>query len=98
MPLDFISIIIGIAAIILAVTLPGYALSLALFPRKEDLDNFERIAIMFVLSIAVPSLVILAENQLLKIAINLASVLATYVAITALGFLAYALRRSKIQK
>jgi uncharacterized membrane protein len=42
--------------------LPGYALVAALFPRKNDLDAIERIALSFGLSIAVVPLIGLALN------------------------------------
>src|SRR3989304_2036405 len=42
--------------------LPGYALIAALFPRKDDLDGIERIALSFGLSIAVVPLIGLALN------------------------------------
>jgi len=41
---------------------PGYALIAALFPRQEDLDGIERIALAFGLSIAVVPLIGLALN------------------------------------
>ncbi|KAF5428714.1 putative membrane protein [Candidatus Methanomarinus sp.] len=42
--------------------LPGYALIAALFPRKDDLDGIERLALSFGLSIAVVPLVGLGLN------------------------------------
>lgn len=42
--------------------LPGYVLIAALFPRKEDLDAIERVALSFGLSIAVVPLIGLALN------------------------------------
>ena len=42
--------------------LPGYALIAALFPRKDDLDAIERIALSFGLSIAITPLLGLALN------------------------------------
>jgi len=42
--------------------LPGYALIAALFPRKDDLDGIERIALSFGLSIAVVPLIGLGLN------------------------------------
>ena len=41
---------------------PGYALICALFPRKKDLDWFERLALSMGLSIAITSLIGLALN------------------------------------
>ena len=42
--------------------LPGYSLIAALFPRKDDLDAIERIALSFGLSIAITPLLGLALN------------------------------------
>ncbi|MGD0952643.1 MAG: DUF1616 domain-containing protein [Methanotrichaceae archaeon] len=42
--------------------LPGYALIAALFPRKDDIDSIERVALSFGLSIAVVPLIGLGLN------------------------------------
>ena len=42
--------------------LPGYSLIAALFPRKDDLDGIERVALSFGLSIAIVPLLGLALN------------------------------------
>ena len=42
--------------------LPGYSLIAAVFPRKDDLDAIERIALSFGLSIAITPLLGLALN------------------------------------
>ncbi len=96
--MDIISIILGLVAIALAVTIPGYALSLAVFPKRKELDVFERIAFSFILSIAVPGITLLAGNMLLGIKINLISVSIAYIAIAAIGFVAFALRSRGIKK
>ena len=54
-----IRIILGLPLVLF---LPGYSLIAALFPRKEDLDGIERIALSFGLSIAVVPLLGLALN------------------------------------
>ena len=75
--------------------LPGYSLIAALFPRKDDLDGIERIALSFGLSIAITPLLGLALNytpfgiRLLPILI----VLSVFTVSLALG--AY-VRRSRI--
>jgi len=46
----------------LVLFLPGYSLIAALFPRKDDLDGIERVALSFGLSIAVVPLLGLALN------------------------------------
>ena len=48
--------------LLLVLFLPGYSLIAALFPRKDDLDGIERIALSFGLSIAVVPLIGLALN------------------------------------
>jgi len=54
-----IKIILGLPLVLF---LPGYALIAALFPRKDDLDGIERIALSFGLSIATVPLLGLALN------------------------------------
>jgi len=51
-----------ILGLLLVLFLPGYSLIAALFPRKDDLDGIERIALSFGLSIAVVPLLGLALN------------------------------------
>jgi len=46
----------------LVLFLPGYSLIAALFPRKDDLDGIERVALSFGLSIAISPLLGLALN------------------------------------
>ena len=95
--MDLISIILGLIAIALAVSIPGYALSLTIFPKRDELDIFERVAFSFILSIAVPGIVLLSGNMLLGIPINFISAASTYAAITAAGFIAYAVRADRIR-
>ena len=54
-----VRIILGLPFILF---FPGYVLLCALFPRKEDLDRFERLALSMGLSIAVTSLIGLMLN------------------------------------
>ncbi len=61
-PLNEISPIRIILGLPLVLFLPGYALIAALFPRKDDLDAIERIALSFGLSIAITPLLGLALN------------------------------------
>ena len=55
-PLNEISPIRIILGLPLVLFLPGYALIATLFPRKDDLDAIERIALSFGLSIAITPL------------------------------------------
>ena len=54
-----VRIILGLPLVLF---LPGYSLIAALFPRKDDLDGIERVALSFGLSIAVVPLLGLALN------------------------------------
>jgi len=61
-PLNEISPIRIILGLPLVLFLPGYSLIATLFPRKDDLDAIERIALSFGLSIAIVPLLGLALN------------------------------------
>ncbi len=61
-PLNEISPIRIILGLPLVLFLPGYSLIATLFPRKDDLDGIERIALSFGLSIAISPLLGLALN------------------------------------
>ena len=52
-------IVVGLAFVLF---FPGYALIAALFPKKDDLDGVERLALSFGLSIAVVPLIGLGLN------------------------------------
>jgi uncharacterized membrane protein len=55
----FVRTILGVLLILF---IPGYALIAALFPRKDDLDGIERVALSFGLSIAITPLIGLLLN------------------------------------
>jgi len=52
----------ALLGLLLVLFLPGYSLVAALFPRRDDLDGIERIALSFGLSIAVVPLLGLGLN------------------------------------
>ena len=87
-----IRIILGLALVLF---LPGYALIATLFPRKDDLDGIERVALCFGLSIAITPLLGLALNYT-PFGIRLSPVLIVLSVFTiSLAIGAYA-RRSKL--
>ena len=87
-----IRIILGLPLVLF---LPGYSLIAALFPRKDDLDGIERIALSFGLNIAIVPLLGLALNYT-PFGIRLSSILIVLSVFTiSLALGAYA-RRSKI--
>ena len=87
-----IRIILGLPLVLF---LPGYSLIATLFPRKEDLDEIERVALSFGLSIAITPLLGLALNYT-PFGIRLSPVLIVLSVFTiSLAMGAY-VRRSKI--
>ena len=94
-PLNEISPIRIILGLPLVLSLPGYSLIATLFPRKDDLDGIERVALSFGLSIAITPLLGLALNYT-PFGIRLSPiliVLSVFTVLLAMG--AYA-RRSRI--
>ena len=89
-----VRIILGLPLVLF---LPGYALIAALFPRKDDLDGIERIALSFGLSIAISPLLGLGLNYT-PFGIRLTPILIVLSVFTiALAIGAY-VRRSRIPK
>jgi len=94
-PLNEISPVRIILGLPLVLFLPGYTLIAALFPRKDDLDAIERVALSFGLSIAITPLLGLALNYT-PFGIRLAPVLTVLSVFTiSLAICAY-VRRSRI--
>ena len=58
-PSNVLRIILGIPFVLF---FPGYILMAALFPRKESMDNVQRVALSFGMSIAVVPLIGLVLN------------------------------------
>jgi uncharacterized membrane protein len=79
----------------LVLFLPGYALIALLFPRKDDLDGIERVALSFGLSIAVVPLTGLALNYT-PFGIRLSPVLFSLSVLTIALALGAVLRRAKL--
>jgi len=79
----------------LVLFLPGYSLIAALFPRKDDLDGIERIALSFGLSIAITPLLGLALDYT-PFGIRLFPVLIVLSVFTVSLALGAYVRRSKI--
>jgi len=94
-PLNEISPIRIIFGLPLVLFLPGYALIAVLFPRKDDLDVIERIALSFGLSIAVVPLLGMALNYT-PFGIRLSPVLIVLSVFTISLALGAYVRRSKI--
>jgi len=89
----FVRTILGLFLILF---IPGYSLIAALFPKKDDLDGIERVALSFGLSIAVTPLIGLALNYT-SYGIRLTPILISLSAFTIIMvFIAY-IRRRRVQ-
>lgn len=87
---------LGIAAILFALIVPGYCLTLAAFPRRSDIDMLERLAFSLVFSIVFLPLLMLIENQLLGIPINQVSSIASVLILIIAGLKIWMIRTSRI--
>lgn len=85
--MDTFSIIKGTVAIILIVIIPGYALTLAFFKKKE-IDVVERMGLSFLLGL-IPYVVLYGLNKNVGLPINSTTTLVTVLLITALGVAGY---------
>jgi len=94
-PLNEISPIRIILGLPLVLFLPGYSLIATLFPRKDDLDAIERIALSFGLSIAITPLLGLALNYT-PFGIRLSPILTVLSIFTVSLALGASVRRSRI--
>ena len=76
-----IGVLRAISGLLITLFIPGFALTLALFPRKRDMKGIERIALSSVLSIAVTVLGALVLDRVLGIdytALNMAAALLVF--------------------
>ena len=96
-PLNEISPIRIILGLPLVLFLPGYSLIATLFPRKDDLDGIERIALSFGLSIATTPLLGLALNYT-PFGIRLSPILVVLSVFTVSLALGACVRRSMISE
>jgi uncharacterized membrane protein len=85
-PMDLVSLIYGLIMLGVALFVPGYSLTLALFPKKKEIDDLERFTLSFAFSIAVVPLVLVFEN-FLGVPINSISVITNVILITLIGLL-----------
>jgi uncharacterized membrane protein len=91
-----LELVLGFILLIITLTLPGYFLTLAFFPKKEEIDAIERFTFSLVFSIAVIPLIILIENQVFAIPIDFFSSIGTVLILIIFGLLVYAIRTQKV--
>ena len=87
---------VGIAALFAVLIVPGYFLSLAFFPKKEDIDLPERIVFSFAFSVAFMPLLMLLLNQVAGVPIDYFSSVGVVIALVLTGFGVHAYRTKTI--
>jgi uncharacterized membrane protein len=87
----------GIGILLVVVTVPGYFVTLALFPAAGKIDGLERLALSVVFSITALPLLSLVANQLLSIPITAATALAELLVIIAAGLIVYLARTGRVK-
>ncbi|MEA3255129.1 MAG: hypothetical protein U9Q22_04790 [Candidatus Altiarchaeota archaeon] len=88
------TIVIGTVGIILYMLIPGISLSLALFPRKKDLDLVERLGVSILLGMTVPFIQYFNDKNFF-IPINFTTTIETILAVTVIGLLVWRWRLKK---
>ncbi len=86
-----------VLGLLLVLFLPGYSLIAALFPKKDDLDSIERLALSFGLSIAITPLIGLVLNYT-PYGIRLDPILVSLSSLTVLLCIVAFIRRKRISE
>jgi uncharacterized membrane protein len=95
--MSLIELILGLIALLLTVTLPGYFLTLGFFPSRKEIDSIERLTFSLVFSISFLPLLVLIENQLFGVPINFISSISTLLLIVIIGLFSWMVRTQKIK-
>jgi uncharacterized membrane protein len=93
-----LQLVFGLIILAITLTVPGYCLTLAFFPRKTELEELERFAFSFVFSMTFLPLLVLIENQILQIPINALTATASVLFLVAVGLLVWYYRTRSMKK
>lgn len=94
-PIDGWGITAMLFAMVLVIMLPGFLLSLAIFPKRKAMSISERLALSFGLGLFVPFLLTML-NIALELQITLFTSLVLAIAISALSVFAFAKRGGRL--
>jgi hypothetical protein len=89
--MDFMHILVGSIGILAFLLIPGIALGLAAFPRKQDIGNVERIGISLLFGL-LPTFLQYFLDKNFSIPINTANTQLMIAAVTALGIMVWVIR------
>lgn len=90
--MEFQSVVIGTVGMMLLILIPGLALSLAIFPKKDELDLVERLGFSFVFGL-IPQLLQYFLDKNLNVAINTSTTLGLITAVTVIGLVVWKSRQ-----
>ena len=93
--MDTITILRGTILIIMLIGLPGISMTMALFPRREELDIVERVGLGFVLGLT-PQFVLYFASKNFYLPINTLTTSLTILLISLAGIAIWQFRRRQI--
>ncbi|MFH1126213.1 MAG: hypothetical protein V1703_03740 [Candidatus Altiarchaeota archaeon] len=93
--MEFQNIVIGTLMMIILVLVPGFALSLAIFPKKDELDLTERLGFSFVFGLF-PQLLQYFLDKNLNVPVNTSTTLGIIAGITLLGLGVWKIRQKPV--
>jgi len=92
--MDLVMILRIVLGYILLLFIPGYAITWALYPTREELEFIERIALSFVLSIVSVMLSVLFTDTYLGIDVTPLGIVVTVSVVTVLAVILWGIRRA----
>lgn len=90
--MEFQSVVIGTVGMMLLILIPGLALSLAIFPKKDELDLVERLGFSFVFGL-IPQLLQYFLDKNFNVAISTSTTLGLITAVTVVGLVVWKSRQ-----
>ncbi|MBN2518068.1 MAG: DUF1616 domain-containing protein [Candidatus Altiarchaeota archaeon] len=95
MALDGWAVLGTLLKTLIVIMIPGYLLTLALFPKKDDLEFSERFALSFALGLT-PVFLLTTLNLVLNFKINFFTDLIMVLIVSAIGILGYVYRGGEL--
>jgi uncharacterized membrane protein len=92
--MDLVTILIGTFGMILVVFIPGISLTMALFPKKEDLELIERLGVSLVLGL-VPQVILYFGSKNFFVSIDAINTAATILLVSLIGIVVWWIRSRK---
>ena len=89
--MELTTIVTGTVGILLYLLIPGLSLSMALFPKRKDLDPVERVGMGFFLGMTIPFIQYFNDKNFF-IPFNFTTTTYTILAVTVVGLLVWVVR------